>query len=144
MTLAWSEPAQVLVAGLPDRGVAGLWVLLHTAELAALRMALLPGLDDDLAFTDAGFDLREAVEELEWLHPDLPGRALAVDLGEAPLDQVGACRAAVAGLLVAALDAVGRLLATATGELDTPELLALGRVCQLAGSAHRRVTGRLP
>jgi hypothetical protein len=70
-----------------------------------LRMALLPGLDDDLAFTDAGFDLRAAVEELEWLHPDLPGRARAVELGEAPLDMVGACRAAVAGLLVAAVDA---------------------------------------
>jgi hypothetical protein len=144
MTVTWSEPARVLATGLPGRGLAGLWVLLHTAELAALRMVLLPALDDDLAFTDAALELREAVEELEWLHPDLPLRASAVDFGAAPLDQVGASRAAVAGLLVAALDTVGRLLGTATAELDTPELLALGRVCQLAGSAHRRVTGRLP
>jgi len=144
MTIAWSGPARRLARDLPDRGVAGLWALLHTAELAVLQLALLPGLNDDLRLTEAAFDLQEAVEELEWLHPDLPLRATAVNLGEAPLDQVGACRAAVAGLLLAALDAVARLLSTAGAELDTPEVLALARVCQLAGSAHLRVTGRLP
>jgi hypothetical protein len=144
MTVTWSEPAQRLARELPGRGIPGLWALLHTAELAVLQMALLPGLNDDLRLTQAGFDLQEAVEELEWLHPDLPWRATAVNLGEAPLDQVAACRAAVCGLLLAALDAVGRLLDAGYRELDTPGVLALARVCQLAGSAHLRVTGRLP
>ena len=144
MTIAWIEPAQRLAQWLPNRGLSGLWTLLHTAELAVLQMALLPGLDDDLSFTEAGFDLQEAVEELEWVHADLPLRATAVNLGSAPLDQIAACRAAIATLLVAALDTVGRLLPTASAELDTPEVLALARVCQLAGRAHVRVTGRLP
>jgi hypothetical protein len=30
---------------------------------------VLPGLDDDLTFTEAALDLREAVEELEWSIP---------------------------------------------------------------------------
>jgi hypothetical protein len=129
MAIAWSEPARRLARDLPDRGIAGLWALLHTAELAVLQMALLPGLNDDLRLTEAAFDLQEAVEELEGLHPDLPLRAAAVNLGEAPLDQIAACRAAVVGLLMAALDTVGRLLTTAEAELDTPEVLALARAC---------------
>jgi hypothetical protein len=143
VTVAWTEPAERLARSLPDRGLAGLWALLHTAELAVLQLALLPGLNDDLTLTEAAFDLREAVEELEWLHADLPLRGRAANLGAAPLDQVGACRGGVARLLLAGLDTVGRLLA-AGQELDTPELLVLARVCQRAGRAHLRVTGRLP
>jgi hypothetical protein len=75
--------------------VEGLWVLLHTAQLAVLELARLPGLDDDLAFTETALDLREAQEELEWVRPELPLRAVAVDLGEATLYQVVACRTAV-------------------------------------------------
>jgi hypothetical protein len=69
MTIAWSEPARRLARDLPERGIAGLWALLHTAELAVLQMALLPGLNDDLRLTQAAFDLQEAVEQLEGLHP---------------------------------------------------------------------------
>jgi len=58
-------------------------VLLHTAELATFEMARLPGLDEDLTFTDTAWDLREAQEELEWVHPELPRSAAAVDPGEA-------------------------------------------------------------
>jgi hypothetical protein len=119
-------------------------VLLFAARRAVLHLALLPGLDDDLEFTEAALDLRQAVEELEGAHAGLPLRTAAVDLGEAPLDQVGACRAAVTGLLIAALDTVGRLQSVGAGELDTPEVLALGRVSQLVASAHLRVAGRLP
>jgi len=142
VTVTWMEPARRLADG--AAGWEGLWSLLFAARRAVLHLALLPGLDDDLAFTDAALDLREAGEELEWVHAGLPLRAAAVDLGEAPLDQVSACRAAVTGLLAAALDLVRRIQGTAAGDLDTPELLALGRVRQLAASAHRRVTGRLP
>jgi hypothetical protein len=103
---------------------------------------VLPGLDDNLAFTEAALDLREAVEELEWVHPELPLRAVSVDLGDAPLDQVTACRTALGGLLTAALTEARRLTSL-PGELDTPQVLALARTSQLAASAHRRVTGLL-
>jgi hypothetical protein len=141
MTVSWLEPVKRL-ADLAA-GWDGLWSLLVTARRAALALAVLPGLDDDLAFTEAALDLREAVEELEWVHSGLPLRAVSVDLGDAPLDQVNACRTAVGGLLTAVLAEAGRLNRL-PGELDTPQLLALARVSQLAASAHRRVAGRLP
>jgi hypothetical protein len=144
MTVTWTEPARRLADQHTGRGVEGLWVLLHTAGLAVHELARLPGLDDDLAFTDTALDLREAQEELEWVHPDLPRRAVAVDLGEAPLDQVVACRSAVVALLAAALDAIGRLLECGYRELDAPEMLAVARVAQLVAIAHLRVAGRLP
>jgi hypothetical protein len=37
----------------------------HRAAGRARALAVLPGLDDDLTFTEAALDLREAVEELE-------------------------------------------------------------------------------
>jgi hypothetical protein len=77
------------------------------------------------------------------VQPSLPLRAVSVDLGDAPLDEVNACRTAVAGLLTAALAEAGRLTSL-PGELDTPQLLALARVSQLAASAHRREAGRPP
>jgi hypothetical protein len=117
--------------------------VLVTARRAALALAVLPGLDDDLTFTAAALDLREAVEELEWVQPGLPLHAVSVDLGDAPLDQVNACRTALGGLLTAALAEAGRLNSL-PGELDTPQVLALARVSQLAASAHRRVAERLP
>jgi hypothetical protein len=140
-TVAWLGPARRLAN--VAAGWEGLWSLLATARRAALALAVLPGLDDDLVFTEAALDLREAVEELEWLHPGLPLRAVSVDLGDAALDQVNACRTALGGLLTAAL-AEGRRLNGLSGELNTAEVLALARVSQLVASAHRRVMGRLP
>jgi hypothetical protein len=140
VTVSWLRQAERL-AGVAT-GWEGLWSVLVTARRAALALAMLPGLDDDLTFTEGALDLREAVEELEWLHPGLPLRAVSVDLGDAPLDQVNACRTAVGGLLTAVL-AEARRLNRLPGELDTPQVLALARVSQLAASAHRRVTGRL-
>jgi len=52
MTIAWSGPARRLARDLPDRGIAGLWALLHPAKLAVLQMALLPGLNDGLGRGD--------------------------------------------------------------------------------------------
>jgi hypothetical protein len=108
-----------------------------------LALAVLPGLDDDLTFTEAALDLREAVEELEWVQPGLPPRAVSVDLSDAPLHEVNACRTAGGGLLTAVLAEAGQLNRP-PGEFDTPQVLALSRVSQLAASAHRRVAGRLP
>jgi len=140
MTVSWLEPAKRIAD--VAAGWDGLWCLLVTARREALALAVLPGLDDDLRFTEAALDLREAVEELEWLHPDLPLRAVTVEFGDAPLDKVNACRTAVTGLLTAAL-ATARQLNSLPGELNTAAVLALARVSQLAASAHRRVTGLL-
>jgi len=62
-----------------------------------------------LAFTEAALDLREAVEELEWVQTGVPLGAVSVDLGDAPLDQVNVCRTALTGLRAAALAEAGRL-----------------------------------
>jgi hypothetical protein len=115
-----------------DHGAAG-----RAGPGGAARPGRRPGVHE------AALDLREAVEELEWVHPGLPLRAVSVDLGDAPLDHVNACRTAVGGLLTAVLAEAGRLNRL-PGELDTPQVLALARVSQLATSAHRRVAGRLP
>jgi hypothetical protein len=144
MTVTWTGPARRLADQYAGCGVEGLWVLLHTAGLAVLSMALLPGLDEDLTFTDTALDLREAQEDLEWVYPELPRRAAAVDLGEAPLDQVVACRTAVVELLAASLDTTRLLLETGHREMDTPDVLAVARAAQLVAIAHLRVAGRLP
>jgi hypothetical protein len=89
----WLEPGRRLTD--LAAGWEGLWSLLVTARQAALALVVLPGLDDDLTFTEAALDLREAVEELEWVQPGLPPRAVSVDLSDAPLHEVNACRTAV-------------------------------------------------
>ena len=65
-----------------------------------------------------------------------------MDLGPARFDDVTACRAAIAGLLSAAIDVVVGLLRREGEELDTPDVLALARVVHLLGSASARVSGR--
>ena len=87
-------------------------------------------------------DLGEAIEELEWHHPDLPAVAAAVDLGPAPPDGLADCRVAVAELLIAALDLVAALLRDPEQPLDTTEILYLARIVHLLTNAHLRVTGR--
>jgi hypothetical protein len=143
VTVSWSEPTRRLVAELRGGGLGEVWTLLYAAAQATLRMALLPGLDEDLDFTESAMDLREAVEQLEWDHPGLPAVALAVDLGEPRLDEIAGCRAAIGQLLTAALEVAGRLLDDG-GDLDVADVLVLARVMHLATQTHLRVTGRLP
>ena len=148
MSAPWTVPARVLVAQL-DRGIDGLWSLVYAAQVGALQqLALCRGLDGgadgDLALTLAAMDLGEAIEELEWHHPDLPAVAAAVDLGPAPPDDLADCRVAVAELLVAALDVVAGLLRDPEQPMDTAEVLYLARIVHLLTNAHLRVTGRMP
>ena len=147
MSAPWTVPARVLVAQL-DRGIEGLWSLVYAAQVGALQLALGRGLsggaDGDLALTLAAMDLGEAIEELEWHHPDLPVVAAAVDLGPAPPDGLADCRLAVAELLVAALDQVAGLLRDPEQPLDTTDVLYLARIVHLLTNAHLRVTGRMP
>jgi hypothetical protein len=58
VTVSWIEPARRLADDSARGGLAGLWSLLFAARRAVLALALLPGLDDDLAFTEAALDLR--------------------------------------------------------------------------------------
>ena len=147
MGAPWTVPARVLVARL-DGGIEGLWSLVYAAQVGALQLALGRGLgggaDGDLALTLAAMDLGEAIEELEWHHPDLPADAAAVDLGPAPPDGLADCRLAVAELLVAALDVVAGLLRDPEEPSGTAEVLYLARIVHLLTNAHLRVTGRMP
>ena len=143
MSAPWTVPARVLVAQL-DRGIEGLWSLVYAAQVGALQLALGRGLDGDLALTLAAMDLGEAIEELEWHHPDFPAVAAAVDLGPAPSDGLADCREAFTELLAAALDTAAGLLRDPDQPLDTTEVLYLARIVHLLTNAHLRVTGRMP
>ena len=143
VTVSWTEPARELVDRL-GVGMDALWSLTYAAEAGALRLALVEPLDEDLSLTAAGMDLAEALSELEWVRPELAACSLAFDPGPAPLDDVTACRASIAGLLAAAVDVIVGLLRSQGEELDTPYLLAVARVAHLLGSAYTHVTGRLP
>jgi len=83
MTVSWTEPARELVDRL-GAGMDALWALLFAAQHGALRLALVVPLDDDPSLTEAAVDLGEALEELEWVRPQLPSGGLAVGLGPAP------------------------------------------------------------
>jgi hypothetical protein len=143
MGVLWTQPARVLVDGL-DGGFEGLWSLVFAAQHGALRLALDRGMDDDLSLTLAAMDLGEALEDLEWAHPDLPAVAVALDLGPVPADAVSDCRAAIAELLAGALDVAAEVLRDSSQDLDTPDVLCLARVVHLLSNAHLRVTGRMP
>jgi len=143
VSVPWTVPARVLVERLDD-GLDALWSLVYAAQIGTLHLAVKPELDADLSLTQAAMDLGEAVEELEWAHPDLPAGAVAVDLGPAPPGGVTDCRAALGVLLVGALDVSARLLRDPARQLDTPEVLCLARVVHLLANAHVRATGRLP
>ena len=147
MSAPWTAPARVLVAQL-DRGIEGLWSLVYAAQIGALQLALHRGLgsevDSELALTLAAMDLGEAIEELEWHHPDLPAVASALDLGPAPPNGLADCRLAVAELLMAALDLVAGLLRDPEQPMETTEVLYLARIVHLLTNAHHRVTGRMP
>ena len=143
MGVLWMQPARVLVDRL-DHGLAGLWSLTYAAQHGALRLALDRDVDGDLSLTLAAMDLGEALEDLEWAHPDLPTVAVAVDLGPVPADAVSDCRAALAVLATGGLDMAAEVLRDAPTELDTPDVLCLARTVHLLSNAYLRVTGQMP
>lgn len=156
---AWTRPAEHLRATV-HASIAGVWTLTHTAELGALRLALLPGADDDLALTTAAADLGIAADALERAVADLPRTALVVDFGEAPLDEVQACRTALAGLIVSALATLGQAVthpapgapeattpadqAAGAGPVDPAVLAAAGTAMARLTCAYWRITGIVP
>ena len=138
---AWTGPAETLRAR-TQTTIAGVWSLTYTAELGALRLAQLPGADQDYALATAAADLGDAVEALEAAVPDLPRTGLVVDFGQAPLDEIQACRTALAGLVVSALTTLGQ--AASQPGVDPAVLAAAGTALARLTSAYWRITGTLP
>ncbi|MCR6494501.1 hypothetical protein [Cellulomonas sp. P24] len=141
MTRLWTAPAEVLTDQ-ADPGWEGIWTLTYAAGHAAINLGLaVPlGVAVDLAY--AAMDFREAQDELEWAHPDLPARCAAVDLGQLdPTEGEPRARLIIDQLATAALH---RAIALATTDLDVPDLLCLARVTPKLFTGRAKVTGRMP
>lgn len=143
MSALWTGPARVLVdRAAPD--LAGLWSLLFAAQRGALRLALDPRVDRDLSLTLAAMDLGEALEELEWCHPDLSDGAVALDLGPIPYGATDDCRRAIGELLAGALSRTVDTLRRSGPDLPSGDVLCLARVVHLLSSALGRLGSRRP
>lgn len=138
MSLSSYPPARVLIERV-SADLGGLWSLLYAAELTVLRVGSEPGRLDAGAVT-AAMDLRQAVEELEWFHPDLGTGAAALDL--APVTGPEGSRVVVEDLLNAALGITSVLVTDP--DLAVEDVLLLARVVALIVAAHQHLTGRLP
>lgn len=139
--VAWVAPAEVVVDRL-GMGMDALWAVLYAAQVAALHLAELTPLDEELPLSGAAWDLQEALEEIEWIRPELAVHGVALDLGPAPLDRIDACREALADVLQVALRVVASMLRADVEVHEACELLSLAHATTLIGSAHVRVTGR--
>jgi hypothetical protein len=140
MVMSWTEPAHVLIDRVP-RDLGGLWSLLYAAELGAVHQTSAVGVDGDVV--GVVIDLREAVEELEWQHPDVDRGQAAIDLK--PPETGGAgneCEAVLASLLGAAVGMCADLIRDPT--MSVADVLMLARVVTLVTSGHLRLTGHLP
>lgn len=122
------------------RDLPGLWSLLYAAELLTLRLADGPGRLDAGAVT-AGMALRDAVEELEWTHPDVGTGAAALDL-EPDLAARDRGRDAVERLLRAALGIAAGLVIDPGLPVD--DVLMLARVVALIGHARQQLARPRP
>ena len=149
MTVSWTEPARELVDRL-GVGLDALWAMVFTAQIGALQLALIDPLDGDMVLTDAATQLAEALEELEWVRPELTLGGMSIDLGPVPWDDLIAYRSNISGLLAAAIDVIAELLRTSTPATSTPggssrldpgELLAVTRVVHLVSGAYQLVIG---
>ena len=149
MTVSWTEPARELVDRL-GVGLDALWAMGFTAQIGALQLALIDPLDGDMVLTDAATQLAEALEELEWVRPELTLGGMSIDLGPVPWDDLIAYRSNISGLLAAAIDVIAELLRTSTPassipvgtlRLDAAELLAVARVVHLVSGAYQLVIG---
>ena len=139
--LAWVQPARIVAERL-GTGIDALWAVLYAAQIATLQLAELTSMDEERPLSGAAWDLQEALEELEWVRPELAAHGVALDLGPAPLDRIDACREALADVLHVALRVVTAMLRDQVEDCDTSELLALAHATTLIGAAHVRITGR--
>ncbi|NUU18291.1 hypothetical protein HP550_13625 [Cellulomonas humilata] len=138
MSMGWDAPAGALLGRTPATW-AGLWSLLYTAGHSALRLSLVGQFAESVQLAFVAMDLREARDELEWLHDDVGAGAPAADLG--PLrpgeDRDAAC-GVVLRLVGTALE-VSHVLAER--QIDSAELSCLTRVEHRLQSARATISG---
>jgi hypothetical protein len=141
MLTAWDAPAGTLLERTPSTW-AGLWSLLYTAGHSALRLSLTSRFDESVRLAYVAMDLREARDELEWLHEGVAELALAADLGPLrPSEDRDAACGVVLRLVSTARD-LSRVLA---GERsDRAEISCLTRVEHRLQRAHETISGLRP
>jgi hypothetical protein len=137
--VAWVAPARVVVDRL-GIGMDALWAVLYAAQIAALQLAELTPLDEERPLSGAAWDLQEALEELEWVRPELAVHGVALDL-DRPLDRIDACREALAEVLRGAAGGGGDAPRGRRGPRDHRAALP-AHATTLIGTAHVRITGR--
>lgn len=141
MSVGWIAPAGALLERTPPTW-SGLWSLLYTASHSALRLSLVAQFADGVELAYVAMDLREARDELEWLHEGLSADAPAMDLGPVrPGEDHQAARDVVQKLIDCALG-VSRLLAAQS--VDGAELSCLTRVEHRLRTAHAKIAGLRP
>lgn len=70
MSTTWDTPAATLLEHVAD-GWEGLWSLLYAASHATVKLSLSVPLTTSVDLKFAAMDIREARDELEWLHEHL-------------------------------------------------------------------------
>lgn len=141
MSVGWIAPAGALLERTPATW-SGLWSLLYTAGHSTLRLSLVAKFADGVELAYVAMDLREARDELEWLHEGVAADAPAMDLGPLrPGEDHTAARNVVQKLIGSALD-VSVLLAEQSP--DAAELACLTRVEHRLRTAHAKIAGVRP
>lgn len=136
----WVSPALVLAERLGP-GIAALWAMLFAVQIGTHQLALSTPIDDDRPLSGAAWNLQEALEELEWVCPELATDGVAIDLGPPPFEHPEACREALAEVLDFSLGLVVARLGDTVDVRDVAEDVALARTITLLASAQAYLTG---
>ena len=116
--------------------------MLYTAGHSTLRLSLVAQFVEGVELAYVAMDLREARDELEWLHESVATDAPAIDLGPlGPGEDHAEARNVVQKLIDSALD-VSALLAEQSS--DAAELACLTRVEHRLRTAHAKIAGVRP
>ncbi len=118
--LMWQDPMAGWADGPVESPLVRLWSLVVTGELAALRVAADVPVAAAGRWSEVGWDLREASEEIEWLDPTVVGRGRLPQVGRSPVP-TSIPSAALLALLGTASDLVLDLLSVPGG--SRPEVL---------------------
>lgn len=98
----WRDPVRVLNEE-SVTGLAGVWSAAYAAERACLRVAMAVSTHTSMLWTTVAWNLREAVEELEWAAPQVLHQGVMTDVDSPPRDGER-CRQAVLTLVSLASD----------------------------------------
>lgn len=135
MEVLWSRTVGVLLENAAD-DLGGMWSLVRAGQRAALCLAVDPELDRQLNYTFAALELSEALEDLEWAHPELTTTSATADLGEVPDGAVADAHQALDNLLKSIVSTAARILRQHDEVLETGDVLCLARVAHQVSAAH--------